>query len=313
MGSVAAPQAFCSKTADKMLEGKQPCDTAKLYGKDAETAERLVTVLVVGAGNRGTVYSNFALDFPDRMKVVGVADPRPSKREIMRKKHELEESHIFKDWKDAASCERFADAVVIATPDKVHRDPAVAFAAKGYHILLEKPMAVTEADCQDIADACREHKVMLAVGHVLRYTPVNKRIKELIDSGVIGDVVNVQHTEPIGHFHFAHSYVRGNWRRTDESTFSLMAKSCHDLDLIRFWMQGPAGKPNPLKSVSSVGSLFHFQKANKPKPAGAATRCLDCLHEAKCAYSAKKIYLDPLVHEVRALLSPGKRSSYHRL
>jgi predicted dehydrogenase len=137
-----------------------------------EGKDRLVTLLVVGGGNRGTVYSNFALDFPDRLKVIGVVEPRPARRALMARNHNLTDTTmIFEDWKqaiEAGATKRLADAVVIATPDQLHRDPAVAFAAQGYQILLEKPMAVTKQDCEDIAKACNEHKVILAVGHVLR-------------------------------------------------------------------------------------------------------------------------------------------------
>ncbi|KAM8977430.1 uncharacterized protein RCH25_044403 [Pelodytes ibericus] len=243
-----------------------------------------VSILVVGAGSRGKCYTYYAVNFPKRMKVVGVADPRSCTREDLKIIHSIDEDKLFEDWRDAAEKEKFADAVIIATPDKLHKDPAVAFAKKGYHILLEKPMAITPEDCCEIVSVCKESGVMLAVGHVMRYHPVSQKIKELIDSGAIGDVVHIQHMEPVGHWHFAHSYVRGNWRNEEESTFSLLAKSCHDIDLICYWM----GAKRCVK-VSSFGALCHFTKENKPK--GAASRCLDCSVEKSCPYSAERIYL----------------------
>uniref|UniRef100_A0A8D0H7R8 Gfo/Idh/MocA family oxidoreductase n=1 Tax=Sphenodon punctatus TaxID=8508 RepID=A0A8D0H7R8_SPHPU len=201
--------------------------------------------------------------------------------------HSLDESNVFDDWRAACERERFADAVVIATPDRLHKDPAVAFAKKGYHILLEKPMAVTPEDCEEIASTCKANSVMLAVCHIMRYHPASQKIKvPLLDAGVIGDICHIQHMEPIGFWHFAHSYVRGNWRNEAESTFSLLAKSCHDIDLINYWM----GDKRCLK-VSSFGNLSHFTKENKPE--GAASRCLACPVEETCPYSAKKIYLEP--------------------
>ncbi len=158
------------------------------------------------------------------------------------------------------------------------------FASKGYHILLEKPMAVTAQDCRRIVDAVKAANVILAVGHVLRYTPYMQKMKQLIDSGAIGEVVNVQHLEPIGNWHFAHSYVRGAWRREDESTFMLMAKCCHDIDLIRYIVGKSCNR------VSSFGSLTHFRKEKKPPGAGDATRCVDCVLQDQCPYSAKTIY-----------------------
>lgn len=164
----------------------------------------------------------------------------------------------------------------------MHLEPALAFAELGYHIMLEKPMALDEPSCRAIVDAVERAGVILAVGHVLRYTPYTQVFKDVLDSGRLGDVVSVQHTEPVGHWHQAHSFVRGNWRRTDEATSMLMAKSCHDLD----WLQYVIGQP-PTR-VSSFGRLSHFTPAQRP--AGAADRCLDCSVETQCAFSAKRIY-----------------------
>lgn len=249
--------------------------------------QRQITVIVVGAGNRGKSYSQYALEFPNLVKVIGVAEPRDITRELMVKAHNIAPEFIYKDWKDLAKVEkRLADAVLICTQDRMHAEPAIHFANKGYHILLEKPMSVTEPECRAIVDAVEKNNVILCVGHVLRYTPYTLKIKQLIDSGAVGKVVNIQHVEPVGWFHQAHSYVRGNWRNTKESTFMLMAKSCHDMDWLT-WMMGCK-----LQRVSSFGSLFHFRKDQKPK--GASDRCMTCPVESECAYSAKKIYLDTI-------------------
>lgn len=216
--------------------------------------------------------------------MVGVAEPNQIRRERLVRAYDLNEDNIFTDWRDAAKREKFADFVIIATVDQDHKEPAVAFARLGYHILLEKPMAVTEKDCREIVDVCKEHNVKLAVCHVLRYSAWVNKIKDIITSGQIGDVVSIRHTEPVGFWHFAHSYVRGNWRKEETSSFSLLAKSCHDLDLINYWML-----PKKCVSVSSFGKLSHFTK--KDKPVGAGSRCLDCSVESTCPYSAKKIYL----------------------
>lgn len=244
----------------------------------------LVRVIVVGAGSRGETYARYASVHPERMKVVGVADPRKFARTKLQQQHQIANKNIFEDWQSVIEREKFADAVLICTPDRLHKDPAVAFAKKGYHIMLEKPMATTAEDCIAIVDVCIRSGVMLSVGHVLRYDPTIYKIKELIDSGVIGDVIHIQHLEPVGFYHFAHSFVRGNWRNEAESSFALLAKSCHDVDLIHYW----AGGRRCVK-ISSFGSLSHFTKENKP--AGAADCCLDCSVEADCPYSARKIYL----------------------
>ncbi|XP_037132469.1 putative oxidoreductase YteT isoform X1 [Syngnathus acus] len=245
----------------------------------------LVRLIVVGAGCRGEIYSRYSIIHPDRAKIVGVADPRKFARTKFKQLYKLEEENLCEDWHILAEREKCADAVIICTPDSLHKEPAVAFAKKGYHVLLEKPMATTAEDCIEIVKACRQSGVMLCVGHVLRYDPNFRRIKELIDSNVIGDVIHIQHLEPVGFYHFAHSFVRGNWRNEAESSFSLLAKSCHDIDLIHQW----AGTRRCLK-VTSFGFVSHFSPENKPT--GASDRCLDCSVEDTCPYSASKIYLD---------------------
>jgi predicted dehydrogenase len=170
----------------------------------------------------------------------------------------------------------------------MHVGPAVAFAELGYHILLEKPMAVSAKACRQIEAAVTKANVLLCVCHVLRYTPYTAKMVELIRKGVIGDIINVMHLEPVGSWHFAHSYVRGPWRREDESSFMLMTKCCHDIDLIRYLVGAPCVK------VSSFGALSHFHAGKRP--AGASDRCLSCSVESTCPFSAKRIYLDPVKH-----------------
>ncbi|XP_073512844.1 putative oxidoreductase YteT isoform X1 [Phyllobates terribilis] len=301
----------------KMAENLLDFDTPRPDEGDV----KCVTVLVVGAGSRGMCYTYYAVNFPKRMKIVGVADPRSCTKETLKMMHHIDDDKFFDDWRQAAELEKFAEAVIIATPDRLHKEPAIAFAKKGYHILLEKPMAVTPEDCREIVHTCKENGVILAVGHVMRYHPVSRKTKELLDSGIIGDIVHIQHMEPIGYWHFAHSYVRGNWRNEEESTFSLLAKSCHDIDLICYWM----GDRRCVK-VSSFGTLSHFTKENKPE--GASSRCLDCSVEETCPYSAQKVYLNkaargnfgwPIsvvcsngVHDIESLTDALKTGPYGR-
>eukprot|EP01104_Vermistella_antarctica_P006396 TRINITY_DN17098_c0_g1_i1.p1 TRINITY_DN17098_c0_g1~~TRINITY_DN17098_c0_g1_i1.p1 ORF type:complete len:446 (+),score=81.19 TRINITY_DN17098_c0_g1_i1:42-1340(+) len=243
-----------------------------------------ISVIVVGAGNRGKVYSTYALDSPFQCKVVGVAEPLEVRREWLRRTHNVAEERSFACWKEAAALPKFADAVIITTQDRQHAEPAIAFANLGYHILLEKPMAVDENECVAIAEAVKRNNVILATGHVMRYSPYSLEMKRLVESGVIGKVAHISHLEPVGWFHYAHSYVRGNWRREDQSSSCLMAKSCHDIDWLR-WIVGAS-----YEKISSFGSLSHFRPENKPE--GGGSRCLECKVEATCPYSAKRIYLD---------------------
>lgn len=197
---------------------------------------------------------------------------------------------LFEDWKPIAERPKFADAVVIATLDQMHAELVKVFSKLGYHILCEKPMATTIPECVDMVNDVESApgQIIFGVGHVLRYSPYNRLVKEVLDTGAIGDIVNIQHMEPVGNQHFAHSFVRGNWSKEHETTFALMAKCCHDLDILSFYLSGL--KPSRVQSFGSIGL---FKKSRKPAAAGDATRCLECPAEADCIWSAKKIYVDP--------------------
>ncbi|CAM9778728.1 unnamed protein product [Choristocarpus tenellus] len=247
-----------------------------------------ITYIVIGAGSRGTIYASYALAHREDAKVVGVAEPREEARNRLVKEHGITPENTFNDWRDVASVPRMADAAVIATQDGMHTDPVVALAEKGYHLLLEKPMAPTAAECQRIVDSVKSSGVMLAIAHVLLYTRYTQTIKQILDSGRIGDVVSIQRLEPVGYWHQAHSFVRGNWRKESEATFMLMAKCCHDIDWIRYIMG------QKCERVSSFGGLKHFRKAEKPAKAGDAMRCTDCAYESECPYSAKKQYINAI-------------------
>ncbi|MEU9834140.1 Gfo/Idh/MocA family oxidoreductase [Streptosporangium sp. NPDC048047] len=243
---------------------------------------RAVTLALAGAGSRGTVYARHAA--AAGAEIVAVADPVAARRSRVAAEHPT--AVPYEDWRELARLPRQADAVVITTQDADHVEPATRFAELGYDILLEKPMAVSEDDCRRIVDAAERSASIFAVCHVMRYMPYSKALKEIIDSGRIGEIVSVQHLEPVGWWHQAHSYVRGNWRRSDESTFMLLAKSCHDLD----WLVHLTGRR--VRRVSSFGGLAHFHAGNRPE--GAADRCLDCPVEPGCPYSAPRTYL-PMV------------------
>jgi predicted dehydrogenase len=244
--------------------------------------EMTVSLLVIGAGQRGSGYARWALEHPDRARVVGVAEPLVFRRQLIAADHGIAPENAVPDWAELAARPRFADAVLICTQDRMHAEPAQAFAALGYHILLEKPMAPDEESCRRIVGAAEQAGVMLAVGHVMRYSPYTVAVKQVVDSGRLGDILSVQHLEPVGFWHQAHSFVRGNWRRADLATSMLMAKSCHDLDWLQYVMgQAPS-------RLSSFGSLTHFTAAHRPP--GAADRCVGCSVAASCPYSAERLY-----------------------
>ena len=244
--------------------------------------DRPLRVAVVGAGARGAMYAALAAE--TGAAVVAVAEPRERQRDLVAGAHGIPADGVFADWRDLAARGRVADAVVIATQDADHVEPALAFAALGYDILLEKPLALSEEDCVRVGEAARTAGISLAVCHVMRYTRYTKHLVELVRAGAVGDVIGVQHLEPIGFWHFAHSYVRGNWNSEAKGSPMLLAKSSPDID----WL-APVVDRAPVR-VSSFGSLSHFR--HDRRPAGAADRCVDCSIAEACPYAAQKLYVE---------------------
>lgn len=267
-----------------------------LWGRN-ETGERLilpdnplhrplakpVTAITLGAGARGNVYGDYAVEYPDQLDIVGVAEPIPLRNDRYAKKHAITDAHRFKTWEDVFKVPKFADAVIVSTPDQLHYGPCMAALKMGYNVLLEKPISPSEKECRDILELTKKTGKVVAVCHVLRYAPYFIKLRELMQSGEIGEIISVQHMEPIEHTHMAHSYVRGNWHNSKTTTPILLAKSCHDLDIIK-WMVGKESE-----SIQAFGDLKWFKKENAP--AGSTERCTDgCAIEKTCPYSALKQY-----------------------
>jgi len=244
-----------------------------------------VTAITCGAGSRGNVYGNFALKYPDQLDIVGVAEPIQFRNDRYTQKHQIKEENRFNTWEDVFKRPKFADAVIISTPDNLHYGPCMAALKAGYDVLLEKPISPSEKECRDILSLAKKNKRIVAVCHVLRYAPYFIKLRELMQGGAIGEVVSIQHFEPIQHVHMSHSYVRGNWHNSKKTTPIILAKSCHDLDIIK-WMVG-----KPCTHIQAFGDLKWFRKENAP--AGSTDRCLNgCAVESTCPYSAKRIYYD---------------------
>ncbi|MEU2674852.1 Gfo/Idh/MocA family oxidoreductase [Streptomyces sp. NPDC007164] len=264
----------------------QPTETAQQFSNlrdhRGRPLDRPLTLVLAGAGARGTGYAGLAAAGSTPVSLVAVADPRTGRRDELADLHGIPAEHRYTDWRDIAAGPRLADAVIIAVQDAQHLEAAEAFAARGYDILLEKPMAISTEECNRIAAATEAAGVSLTVCHVMRYAPYSVRLKALVDAGRIGDIVSIEHLEPIGYWHYAHSYVRGNWRREDLASFALLTKSCHDID----WLGHVVGRP--VEAVSSFGSLSHFRPENAPQ--GAGERCVSCAVERSCPYSARKLY-----------------------
>ncbi|KAE9365554.1 NAD(P)-binding protein [Stipitochalara longipes BDJ] len=277
-------------------------------------------LLIIGAGNRGNAYAQ-AISTSTNGLLVSVVEPITVKRSLLGRKfiwgkRDPVEGESFTDWRDFVSWEierrerekrgenvvHGVDAVFVCVQDQMHKDVVLGLAPLGLHVMCEKPLATSLDDCVEIYKAVSgtggKEKRLFGIGHVLRYSPHNMLLRKLLlEEKVIGDVMAMNHTEPVGWWHFTHSYVRGNWRKESTSAPSLLAKSCHDMDILLWLLCSPAPgstKPPHLPStISSAGSLQYFTKHRKPTFAGSATNCLSCPAEPNCQFSAKRIYLGP--------------------
>ncbi len=241
--------------------------------------------VLVGAGDRGArAYAPYAKNHPHELEIVAVAEKDEARRDIFAKEHGLSASQCFATWEEMFEQNIEADVAIICTLDRQHHDPTVKAVEKGYHVLLEKPMSPDPAECISMTKAAKEHEKLLTICHVLRYTPFWQQIKEIIDRGDIGEIVSIQLNENVEVMHMSHSFVRGNWNNSDESSPMILQKSCHDMDILMYLMD------QPCKRVSSFGSLMHFKKEHAPK--NGPERCLDgCPIENECPFHAGKYYL----------------------
>jgi predicted dehydrogenase len=243
-------------------------------------------VAVIGAGIRGAeVYGRALAERPDAARVVAVAEPDAGRRTRFAASLGLPDEATFDDWRPLLEAGPDADLAIVATPDAGHVGPAVAALERGLHVLLEKPIAPDPEGVRAVAAAAARSRGTVAVAHVLRHTPFFATLKRLLAEGRIGRPIGLDHVEHVGFWHFAHSYVRGAWRREDQAAPMLLAKACHDLDLLRWLADAPCA------GVSSSGERRWFRAENAPP--GTPPRCLDgCPVEASCPYSAPRIYLE---------------------
>lgn len=246
-----------------------------------------ITAVIVGAGHRAFVYSKLALTDPDKLKIVGVADPDKIRQKKAMEMFGFPKENCFDSALELSRVPKFADAVINGTMDEQHVETSIPRLKKGYDMLLEKPFATNEKEMRKLVSCVKENGNKVMICHVLRYTPFYLSIKERVASGEIGDIINIQTCEHVSYHHLSTSYVRGKWANSDVChTSMLLAKCCHDIDLM-MWMMSDT-QPS---MISSFGSKFQFKQENAPKEAG--TKCLvDCPLVDTCRYSAKRLYLD---------------------
>ncbi|CAI6035110.1 Gfo/Idh/MocA family protein [Cohnella sp. JJ-181] len=247
-----------------------------------------IRLALIGAGARGLLsYAPYVRLHPEEAEFVAVAEPDPARRAEAAEQLGLTDAQLYESWEPLLGQPKLCDAVLICTQDRMHYEPTMAALDRGYHVLLEKPMSNEPLECIRMAEAADRAGLLLSICHVSRYAAFWQRLKRLLSDGVIGEVVSIQHNENVGYLHYAHSFVRGNWRNDRLSSPMILAKSCHDMDLIRWLVDDECVR------LSSFGSLKHFRA--EEAPAGSTERCTDgCAVEAACPYSAPRYYMQPL-------------------
>ncbi len=243
-----------------------------------------VTAIVCGAGNRGNTYAKYSLKFPDELKIVGVAEPIDFRRKRFSEQYQIPVKNQWVTWEHALQNKKQADVLIITTPDNLHYGPAMLGMELGYDLLLEKAIGISWKQVNDILQMSKKTNRIVGICHVLRYTNYYRQLKKVVNSGILGELLNIEHSEKLSMGHYTHSYIRGNWRNNKEAAPMLLAKSCHDLDILR-WIIG-----KPCTSISSFGDQKIFLEKNAPK--GSTKRCTDgCTIESECHMSALKKYL----------------------
>ena len=237
---------------------------------------------LIGAGQRGMIYADFAFD-SKKAEITAIVEPDEERRKTAAERFLVPEERCFSSAGEFFREGKIADAIIIASMDRDHYKQTMAALELGYDVLLEKPISPDPRECLDIEEKANQKGCRVIVCHVLRYTNFFAAIKNIIDSGELGRLISIQHNENVGNFHIAHSFVRGNWRRSDLSSPLIMQKSCHDMDILT-WLAG-----SEAKRISSFGSLKYFKEENAPD--NSSDRCLTCAAAGECRFDARKAYL----------------------
>lgn len=240
-------------------------------------------IAAIGLGNRTCKYLLYVKDHQAVVKLVAIVEPDPARLEAIRKMFDLPHGSCFRSYEEFTASQIETDACIIGTPDNLHYPQVLDAMSRGWHVLLEKPMAQTAEQCRKIAEVSKKTGMLVSVCYVLRYQPYFIKFRELVQMPQMGRILSVSHTEKIGNDRTAHTYVRGPWNVSEMDTTVFLSKCCHDVDFV-LWLIG-----NDVRAVSSEGTYNTFTKENVPE--GATARCIDCPLEKECRYSAVDVYV----------------------
>ncbi|MFC6800627.1 Gfo/Idh/MocA family oxidoreductase [Deinococcus caeni] len=218
-----------------------------------------VRVAIIGCGNRGAdVYARHLS--AQGAVITHVVEPRPARLAEVAARHDIPLQAQFTHWDAFLAQGRVADAVVIATPDHDHVQPCLRALQIGYDVLLEKPVCLHPHELDLLLTAEAASTGTVTVCHVLRTTAFFSAVQQVAASGRLGTLIGIQHAENVAHWHYAHSYVRGNWRASPPAAPFLLAKACHDLDLLRALAGSAPGASAARAACTTSGP-------NTPRPA----------------------------------------------
>lgn len=249
-----------------------------------KSARQPLSIIVIGAGNRANKYLEYAKMNPDKVQLVGVVELNEIRRNKMAEAFGLKDCQCYSDYYTFFSLPIQSDAVLICTPEHKHFEPCMMAIQKGYHVLLEKPIAQRLNECIEIGKAANEKGVIVAVCHVLRYHPYFMKIKEIVDKEELGRIISINHRSSVGIDRAIHGFVRGMWRKEDITNPMLISKCCHDIDFL-LWLTRTR-----CRKLTSFGSLRWFSSKNAPQD--SSNRCIDCKIESTCPFSAVRLYRD---------------------
>ena len=235
----------------------------------------MIKVVLLGCGERGRIYKEYMRSHPESYSIIAVAD-------------RADEDAEFRDWREALDkTAGKADAVIVALPDKDHFLAGRAALERGFHVLMEKPIALNRRELSRLRQTLLRNSRLMMPCYVLRYSSHYRKLAEILKLGVIGDIISIHHLNAISYAKTAANFCRGNWGRAEESGPIILTKCSHDIDLILSWLN----YKEPDRVVSFGGhKLFSPENA----PAGSTAECAHC----KCSECVFKVDGEECVYTI---------------